>query len=270
LPVKIGVFTIFVRTLMTTFEIFHTFWGPMLLFYGLGSLLVGAFGALTERAFKKFIAYSSINQIGFLLLGLSTGQLVGLQSVILFFLIYILTTVLLFAVFLNLENSLTGEHFRYVSELGFLSPHEWLSRIALSFVFFSFAGLPPFAGFFSKFYLLLHLFEEGFLVAVLVGIVTSLISSYYYLTLVTYIWFGSNLLGSTKWTSTPWTSNLMNKQKTLVGFPVFTAKWDQVNQILVLFLIAFLLFFVFGNEFFLNATYSLAQACVYYPNGFSV
>jgi NADH-quinone oxidoreductase subunit N len=54
-------------------------------------------------------------------------------------------------------------------------------------VFFSLAGLPPFAGFFSKFYVLLHLFEEGYLTAVFIGIVTSLISSYYYLTLVTYM-----------------------------------------------------------------------------------
>lgn len=159
----------------------------MLLFFGLGSLIVGAFGALTERVFKKFVAYSSINQIGFLLIGLSTGQITGLQTVLLFFLIYILTTVVLFTVFLNLENAITGDNLRYVSELGFLSPQEWLPRVALTIVFFSLAGLPPFAGFFSKFYVLLHLFDEGFFFAVLIGIVTSLISIYYYLTLVTYI-----------------------------------------------------------------------------------
>lgn len=96
----------------------------MLLFFGLGSLIVGAFGALTERVFKKFVAYSSINQIGFLLIGLSTGQITGLQTVLLFFLIYILTTVVLFTVFLNLENAITGDNLRYVSELGFLSPQE--------------------------------------------------------------------------------------------------------------------------------------------------
>lgn len=163
----------------------------MLLFFGLGSLIVGALGALTERAFKKFIAYSSINQIGFVLVGLSTGQVTGVQTVILFFLIYIITSVILFAVFLNLENNVTKEHMRYLSELGFLSPHEWLPRVALSIVFFSLAGLPPFAGFFTKFYVLLHLFEEGYLTAVLIGIITSLISSYYYLTLVNYMWFGS-------------------------------------------------------------------------------
>ena len=58
------------------------------MFFGLGSLVVGAFGALTERVFKKFIAYSSINQIGYLLIGLSTGQIVGLQTVMFFFIVY--------------------------------------------------------------------------------------------------------------------------------------------------------------------------------------
>jgi len=159
----------------------------MLLVFGSGSLIIGALGALTERVFKKFIAYSSINQIGFVLIGLSTGQVTGLQTVIIFFLFYIVTSIALFGVFLNVENQTTGEHMRYVSDLGFLSPHEWLPRVALSIVFFSLAGLPPFAGFFSKFYVLLHLFEEGYLTAVFIGIVTSLISSYYYLTLVTYM-----------------------------------------------------------------------------------
>jgi len=96
----------------------------MLLVFGSGSLIVGALGALTERVFKKFIAYSSINQIGFVLIGLSTGQVTGLQTVVIFFLFYIVTSIALFAVFLNVENQTTGEHMRYVSDLGFLSPHE--------------------------------------------------------------------------------------------------------------------------------------------------
>jgi NADH-quinone oxidoreductase subunit N len=79
----------------------------MLLFFGLGSLVVGALGALTERVFKKFLAYSSINQIGFVLIALATGQITGLQSSILFFILYVLTSLALFAVFLNLEDDRT-------------------------------------------------------------------------------------------------------------------------------------------------------------------
>lgn len=253
MPVKIGVFAIFARTLTNSFELFHDFWGPMLLVFGSGSLIVGALGALTERVLKKFIAYSSINQIGFVLVGLSTGQVTGLQTVIIFFLFYIVTSIALFAVFLNVENQTTGEHMRYVSDLGFLSPHEWLPRVALSIVFFSLAGLPPFAGFFSKFYVLLHLFEEGYLTAVFIGIVTSLISSYYYLTLVTYMWFGSVPQAALK--------------KTWTYLPLFKSKWDSATKTTLVLVLVLLTMFIFVNEAVLNFSQQMAYSCAYFPNG---
>jgi NADH-quinone oxidoreductase subunit N len=82
--------------------------------------LVGALGALTERRFKKFLAYSSINQIGFILIALATGQIGGLQSAIFFFILYIFTTIALFAIFLNLQDRLTGRYIRYTTDLGFI------------------------------------------------------------------------------------------------------------------------------------------------------
>lgn len=212
--------------------------------------MVGAFGALTERVFKKFVAYSSINQIGFLLIGLSTGHVNGLQTVLLFFLLYILTTVALFTIFLNLENVITGDNLRYISELGFLSPQQWLPRVALSVVFFSLAGVPPFAGFFSKFYVLLHLFENGFFFAVTIGIITSLISAYYYLTLVNYIWFGSGNISKDFWE--------INGR----AMPAFIANLSFSGRCVLSSILAFLSVFWYINESIATLTWQLAFSCV--------
>jgi NADH-quinone oxidoreductase subunit N len=254
MPVKLAVFAIFTRTLMTTFELFHTFWGPMLLFFGLGSLVVGALGALTERVFKKFLAYSSINQIGFVLIALATGQITGLQSGILFFILYVLTSLALFAVFLNLEDDRTRWSIRYTTDLGLISPQEWLPRLAFSFVFFSLAGLPPFAGFFGKFYVLLHLFQEGYWLTVLVGVLSSVISAYYYLSLIALLWFGS---------TSKWISKDQESSSTVFISP-YRATWDEVTKGIVLLILGFLLAFVLVNEPLLNFCRRLAYSCAYH------
>src|SRR5258708_34362273 len=109
MPVKIATFGIFARTLASTLEFFSTFWVPMLMIFTAGSLIVGALGAFAETRFKRFIAYSSINQIGFLLMGLTTNNIAGYQSSILFLITYIITNLALYSVFLNLRSNITGE-----------------------------------------------------------------------------------------------------------------------------------------------------------------
>jgi NADH-quinone oxidoreductase subunit N len=83
---------------------------------------VGALGAFTETRFKRFIAYSSINQIGFLLMGLTTANIAGYQSSILFLIIYILTNLALFSIFLNLSSNLTGKPLIFLTDLNRIDP----------------------------------------------------------------------------------------------------------------------------------------------------
>jgi NADH-quinone oxidoreductase subunit N len=117
MPVKIATFGIFARTLSSTLEFFSTFWAPMVIIFAAGSLIVGALGAFTETRFKRFIAYSSINQIGFLLMGLTTTNIAGYQSSILFLVIYIITNLALFSIFLNLSSNLTGKPLTFLTDL---------------------------------------------------------------------------------------------------------------------------------------------------------
>ena len=109
------------------------------------------------------------------------------------------------------------------------------------------------AGFFSKFYLLLHLFEKGSSFAVFIGIATSLISAYYYLTLVNYMWFGSVPKAS--------------RQKNNFIFPIYQTQWKKSTKFTLHACLTFLTFYIFVNAPFLNFSYSLAQSCAYFSNG---
>jgi NADH-quinone oxidoreductase subunit N len=122
MPIKIATFGIFARTLASTLEFFSPLWTPMLLIFAAGSLVVGVLGAFAETRFKKFIAYSSINQIGFLLLGLTTANIIGYQSSILFLIIYIITNITLFSIFLNLQSNLTGKPLVFLTDVTRIDP----------------------------------------------------------------------------------------------------------------------------------------------------
>jgi NADH-quinone oxidoreductase subunit N len=189
MPVKIATFGIFARTLASTLEFFSTLWIPMLQIFAAGSLIVGALGAFAETRFKRFIAYSSINQIGFLLMGLTTANIGGYQSSILFLIIYIITNIALFSIFLNLTSNLTSKPLIFLTDVTRIDPRRWIVKFGLSIVFFSLAGLPPFAGFFGKFYVLMNSFQQGDWGLVLVGVVTTLVSAYYYVRIVKAMWF---------------------------------------------------------------------------------
>jgi NADH-quinone oxidoreductase subunit N len=96
----------------------------MLVISAAGSLIVGALGAFTETRFKRFIAYSSINQIGFLIMGLTTANVAGYQSSILFLIIYITTNIALFSIFLQLSSNLTGKSLVFLTDVTRIDPRQ--------------------------------------------------------------------------------------------------------------------------------------------------
>jgi NADH-quinone oxidoreductase subunit N len=155
------------------------------------SILIGCFGALGQITFKRFIAYASINQIGFLLIGLSTNTLAGIQATLHYLAVYMVAGVALFAALFAIERS--GLQARYLSDLSTAFRHGAGGPVLLAFVaVLSMAGLPPFAGFFGKYALWAVLIDaiqnplssaEGFALSVLLftSVLTSLFSMYYYL-----------------------------------------------------------------------------------------
>jgi len=255
IPVKIATFGIFARTLASTLEFFSTLWTPMLVIFAAGSLIVGALGAFAETRFKRFIAYSSINQIGFLLMGLTTANVAGYQSSILFLIIYITTNIALFSIFLTLASNLTGKPLVFLTDTTRIDPRRWIVKFGLSCVFFSLAGLPPFAGFFGKFYVLMNSFQQGDWGLVLLGVITSLISAYYYLRIVKAMWF-EKIETREVFTDTPITS----LQTFRSYFYLYTTN-PQTPRFALYVSLTFLTAFLAINKYMLALSYQLAIAC---------
>jgi NADH-quinone oxidoreductase subunit N len=155
------------------------------------SIAIGCFGALGQVTFKRFVAYASINQIGFLMIGLAVGTETGIQRTLHYLVVYMAAGVALFIALLGIESY--GLQIRYLSDLAGAFHRGANGPVILAFIaVLSMAGLPPFAGFFGKYALWAVLIsgiqsaassKESIVFSVLMAtsVVTSLFSMYYYL-----------------------------------------------------------------------------------------
>ena len=90
---------------------------PIFIFASIGSMAVGSLGALKQVRIKRFLAYASINQIGFVLMGISSCSLIGLVTSLVYINLYIVMNLLFFGVFLQVEHALVKNNITYLSDL---------------------------------------------------------------------------------------------------------------------------------------------------------
>jgi len=150
-------------------------------------MFFGSLYALVEKRLRKFFAYSSINQMGFLLSGLAGGVLQTIEAAVVFLIIYILTNLVLFIILLNTVDKKTRRPLLYLSDLNSFAKNNSIYAIYFAIIIFSMAGIPPLAGFFGKYFLFLTLFEQKYYSLVATGMITSVISTFYYLRIIK--WF---------------------------------------------------------------------------------
>lgn len=184
---KVAAMAIFVRIAIEAFpEISHQ-WRQIVVFISIASMFLGAFAAIGQKNIKRLMAYSSIGNVGYMLVGLAAGTPEGVQSVLLYLAIYVVMTLGTFAVILGMrhKNGLVEN----VDDLAGLSRTNPLMAFVMSMMMFSLAGIPPLAGFFAKFYVFLAAIEaELYLLAVL-GVLASVVGAFYYLRIVKIIYF---------------------------------------------------------------------------------
>ena len=147
-------------------------------------MIWGCLGALGEKIIKRFIAYSSINQMGFLFMGLASGTFEGIRASLFYLLLYILMNLCFFILFLTTREKKIRRSLIYLSDFNDYAKNNYLYSITLVVILFSMAGIPPLGGFFGKYFLFLHSFEVGHYLLVIVGMITSLIAAYYYLRII--------------------------------------------------------------------------------------
>jgi NADH-quinone oxidoreductase subunit N len=155
----------------------------------MGSMITGSFNALKQVRIKRFLAYTSISQVGFILLGVSSGNILGLSASLMYLIIYIVMNLLFFTIFLNIEHIILKKNIAYLSDLYGLSNYTNETGKHLALTILSMAGLPPLGGFVGKLFLYFAIIEAHLDFVLILSLLISLISTYYYLNFVRYLFF---------------------------------------------------------------------------------
>lgn len=168
---------------------FFNFW---VAFFGMLSIFVGTLAGLVQKSFLRLIAYSSINNMGFVLLGFINISALSLTYVMIYLLNYFILTINVFSVYFSFRSLKDGNFLLHgVGDLALLVKAKFFVGVGLALTFFSNLGLPPLAGFFSKLLILLHLIDNQYFFVLFFVLVSSGIASFFYLRLVKAMFFKS-------------------------------------------------------------------------------
>lgn len=163
-------------------------WQQILIFMALASIVLGAVGAIGQTNIKRLLAYSSINNIGFALIGLAAGTAQGVAAIMSYVAIYLVMTLGSFACVLQMRDG-DGRHIENISSLSGLSQHNKPLAAAFAILMFSLAGIPPLFGFWAKFLVFQAAVSAGLIALAAVGIAASVIGAFYYLRIIKIIYF---------------------------------------------------------------------------------
>jgi len=184
---KIAAMGLFVRVMMGPFMEIVEDWQLIIVFLSIASMLVGAFIALVQTNIKRLMAYSSIGHVGYALVGLASGSLAGVQSVLIYLTIYLAMNVGAFAIILSMRRK--EGMLESIDDLAGLSQTRPGMAMALAIFMFSLAGIPPLAGFFGKFYVFFAAIKADLIALSVIGVLASVVSAYYYLRIVKLMYF---------------------------------------------------------------------------------
>jgi NADH-quinone oxidoreductase subunit N len=184
---KIAAMSLMISVLMGPFKPLFVQWQQIVVVASVLSMGLGAFAALRQQNFKRLMAYSSIGNVGYVLLGLASGSEKGIQSVVFYLAIYLVMTMGVFAVILMMKRR--NVMVENISDLAGLARNEPMMAIALLVFMFSLAGIPPLAGFWGKFYIFIAAVEARLYVPAVLGVLASVVASYYYLRIVKVMYF---------------------------------------------------------------------------------
>ncbi len=172
---------ILIIILFTVFPVIISIWQKTIYITSVLTMTIGNLFAIRQQNLKRFLAFSSISQAGYILLGIIGGNQLGMASVIYYALVYIFSNLGAFGVVTAISNATGKENIDDYNGLYHTNPK--LSLI-FTLALFSLAGIPPVAGFFGKFFLFTAAAQQGFYLLVLIAVLNTIISLFYYLLVV--------------------------------------------------------------------------------------
>jgi NADH-quinone oxidoreductase subunit N len=184
---KVAAMSLFVRVMVGPFAAVTPDWQQVVTFVSVASMLLGAFAAIGQTNIKRLMAYSSIGHMGYALVGLAAGTQAGVQGVVIYLLVYMAMTLGTFACILAMRRN--DEMLENIDDLAGLARTNPIMAFMLGMLLFSLAGIPPLAGFFAKFYVFLAAIQSGLYVLAVIGVLASVVGSYYYVRIVKIMYF---------------------------------------------------------------------------------
>jgi len=167
--------------LFKVFKGFENIWKPILYTITIATMFIGNLFALRQQNMKRFLAFSSVAQAGFMLLGIINGGILGATATVYFIVVYLFSNLAAFGVVQAISEKTGKENMDDYDGLYRTNPN--LSMIMMLGLF-SLAGIPPVAGFFGKFFLFTAAASKGYFILVFIAVVNATIALYYYLKVI--------------------------------------------------------------------------------------
>ena len=184
---KIAALTVFIRFMYVPFINVIDQWQTIIIFLSIASMILGAVAAIGQNNIKRLMAYSSIGHMGYALAGLATGTNAGVQSTIIYLTIYLVMNLGAFGCIFMMKRE--NVYYENINDLSGLSKNHPMLALSFLIILFSLAGIPPLAGFFAKFYIFMSVIESKMYALAIIGLVTTVVSSFYYLRIIKIIYF---------------------------------------------------------------------------------
>jgi len=184
---KLAATALIFRFCLEPFDNFYFEWTQVIFFLSVASMFLGAIAAIAQKNIKRLLAYSSIGHVGYVLIALVSASDQGLKSASIYMFIYLVMNIAVFSIILSLKKS--NSYVEKISELSGLSKSNPVISVSLAIILLSMAGIPPFIGFFGKFYVFIAAIESQLYLLAVLGVLASVISAFYYLRIIKGMYF---------------------------------------------------------------------------------
>jgi NADH-quinone oxidoreductase subunit N len=211
---KVAGFAVLIKFMLIPFSNILAEWQTIIIFMSIASMILGSVAAIGQKNIKRLLAYSSIGHIGYALAGVATGVVSGYESAIIYIAIYVIMNIGAFSCLYLLKKD--GEYKENISDLSGISKKHPILAISFLLILFSLAGIPPLGGFFAKFYVFTAVLEQQMYTLAIIGLLTTVISAFYYLKIIKTIYFDDSLI-----TFDP-TKNIFAKVSILISCGIIT------------------------------------------------
>ncbi len=188
---KIAAVALIYRFCLVPFENFYFEWSQIIILLSVASMFLGAIAAIAQTNIKRLLAYSSIGHVGYILIALVAANDDGIKAASIYMFSYMIMNIAIFAIILSIK--VKNDYLINIYDLRGLSKSNPIVSLSIAIIMLSMAGIPPFLGFFGKFYVFIAALERDLYILSVLGVISSVISAFYYLRIIKIIYFDENI-----------------------------------------------------------------------------